>query len=118
MHSKNQKELQGDLMVKQKKGISLSISLSLSRPFSFIFLKCLILVQVKFSYFAKALILLPDTHSISDLYLAIYFYFIKGIIHLVRTQNFLQNYCLLPPGTDTYLFLPGGKNISFSENFA
>ena len=35
----------------------------------------------------------------------------KGIIHLVRTQNFSAKYHLLPP--DQWV-----RNISFSKNFA
>ena len=38
-----------------------------------------------------------------------------GIIHLVRTQNFLKNYYFLPPDTCTYQWV---RNIRFLENFA
>ena len=43
-----------------------------------------------------------------------------GIIHLVRTQNFQKSNIFTPPPPDTqmYVFVSGGKNLSFWENFA
>ena len=39
-----------------------------------------------------------------------------GVIHLVRTQNFLKNQHLLPPDMHTYVLVV--HNVSFPENFA
>ena len=34
---------------------------------------------------------------------------ILGIIHLVRTQDFPENFCFLPPDMHTYVCVSGGK---------
>ena len=40
---------------------------------------------------------------------------ILGIIHLVRTQDFPENFYFLPPDMHAYQEV---RNVSFSENFA
>ena len=42
----------------------------------------------------------------------------KGIIHLVRLQNFPKNEDFLPPDTHKYVYVSRGKKCCFSENFA
>ena len=39
-----------------------------------------------------------------------------GVIHLVRTQNFLKSQHFLPPDIHTYVLVV--HNVSFPENFA
>ena len=41
-----------------------------------------------------------------------------GIIHLVRTQNFLKNYYYLPAEVNKYVCVSEVQNVSFLENLA
>ena len=36
-------------------------------------------------------------------------YYMSGLIHLVRSQNFPKNYYFFPSDTHTFVYVPGGK---------
>ena len=42
----------------------------------------------------------------------------KGIIYLVRLQNFPKNKHFLPPDTHKHVYVSGDRNVSFPKNFA